>query len=384
MRILQVITIGHELYGAQKHVLDLSALLCEAGHEVQVAVGTEGPLTDALASCGIPYAVVDSLVRPIRPVTDFRSIGELKTLIRRFQPDLVASHSSKAGITSRMACRSLRIPNVFTAHGWSFEEGIPALKRNVFRRLERLAAKSGDPIIAVSNIGRAFAVEQGVASSNQVRTVYYGVADQSPYFQRQTSDVFTMTMVAGFRQQKDHATLIRALAGLEVEEPWQLYLLGDGDLRPTIERQVAAAGLADQVHFLGAVNVSNVPEYLSTTDLMVLTTNWEGLPISILEGLAFGLPVVASDVSGVREGVIHEYNGLLTERGNVEQVRSALHRLMTSPTQRNTYGANSRQLFERSFTQAAMLANTLEVYQAAICRNNCPERKVSLLSARTN
>jgi len=362
MRILQVITVGHDLYGAQKHVLDMSVLLREAGHEVNVAVGTTGALTDRLSEHDIPHTVVHSLVQPIRPIQDLRCVNELCRLYDEFQPDLVASHSSKAGIVSRIACSRAHIPNVFTAHGWSFEAGIPFLKRKLFLSVERWVAKKSNKIITVSKLGRAYGIKQRVASPEQLTTTYYGVADHSDVHPRVRNDVFTMTMVARFCPQKDHATLISALALLQRTD-WQLNLLGDGELLPEIKQQVAAAGLSDRVNFCGAV--SNVP-FLSETDLLVLTTNWEGLPLSILDGLAFGIPVVASNVSGVSEGVIDGYNGLLTERGNAEQVSSAINRLLDQPDTVARFGENSRKLFEERFTQRAMFEKTLALYYEVV------------------
>lgn len=136
---------------------------------------------------------------------------------------------------------------------------------------------------------------------------------------------------------------------------------------PQIREQVQAFGMEDRVNFAGAVD--NVHEYLSATDLMVLITNWEGLPISILEGLSFSLPMVASDVSGISEEVIDGYNGLLVERGNADDVAKAIATLMDNPQQLAKFGANSRKLFEEQFTQQAMYGKLKNLYEDVIAKH---------------
>ena len=363
MRILQVITLGHELYGAQKHVLDLCVLFQKDGHQVRAVVGTAGTLTDLFDENNIEYSLVPSLQRAINPISDIKCVRDLKKVYKEFKPDIVASHSSKAGILARIACYMAGIPSTFTAHGWSFEDGIPFLKRTLFLNIERAVAKVSHKIIAVANLGREHGLKNKVAPPEKIETIYYGVEDNGAKYEKDPQSVFTMTMVAGFREQKDHATLIDALTELK-DNDWQLYFLGSGELLEEMQSKVNAAGLNEKIHFEGAVK--DVPGYLRKTDLMVLTTNWEGLPISILEGLSFSLPVVASDVSGVSEEVIHEYNGLLVERGNAEQVKNAIQKMMDNPEQLQQYSRKSRKLFEKEFTQEAMYKKTKSLYQNVI------------------
>jgi glycosyltransferase involved in cell wall biosynthesis len=361
MKIAQVITRGDTFYGAQTHVLDLCKLLIADGHDTFAVVGSEGGLTDRFTEAGVPYVVVPSLQRSIRLFRDMRCIADLEHLFRERKPDLVATHSSKAGIVGRLAAHRAGVPTVFTAHGWSFEEGIPYVRRRVYLAIERYVAKRTDKIIAVSELGRSLGIASHVAPSDRIEAIHYGVPESK--CQRVQSDVFTMTMVAGFREQKDHRTLIAALQKLS-NRKWIVNFLGDGELLDQTKALVRKSGLGDRIHFHGAVN--NVADYLAKSDLKVLITNWEGLPISIIEALALGLPVIASDVSGVSEEVIDGYNGLLTARGDVESVRHALEHMMDRPDLRDTFGKNSRQLFEERFTLSAMYSKTRDLYLRVI------------------
>ncbi len=363
MKIAQVITQGDTFYGAQRHVLDLCRLLHEDGHEVVVLVGSDGALTERFDTIGIPFRIVQSLQRAIHPIRDLQCIRDLETQFRQLQPEIVATHSSKAGIVARLASHRAGIPNVFTVHGWSFEDGVPFVNRQIYLTLERFVARRTNHFIAVSESCRQLGIDSRVATSDKIETIHNGVEDIESHRPRQLNELFTMTMVAGFRKQKDHRTLIAALGKLKHRQ-WLMNFVGDGELLESMKSYSRQCGLAENVRFHGAVN--NVASILQQTNLKVLTTNWEGLPISIIEALAHGMPVVATDVSGVKEEVIDGYNGLLTQRNDVDAVRYALEKMMDSNELCLQYGKNSRTLFEERFTLAAMYAKTKERYQRII------------------
>ena len=365
MRIVQIITRGAPFYGAQSHVLDLAVLQHQAGHQVHVIVGVEGELTHRLAAQGVKFHVVERMKRNIRPWRDYKSIADLREVLRQIQPDIVATHSSKAGVVGRLAAQAEEIPNIFTAHGWSFEENIPFLRREAFAMIERWVGKKTDHFIAVADLGRTLGLQRSIAPKERISTIRYGVTDLSQSCQRDLSEPFTMTMVAGFRKQKDHATLLDALSQLK-DRSWKLNLLGDGELMESVKRQAVRLEIDKHIDFTGAV--TNVTDYLAKTDVKLLITNWEGLPISVIEALSLGIPVIASNVSGVSEEVIHEHNGLLTQRGNTESVRQAICKLMDNPSLRTTYGENSRAMYEEHFSPQLMLEKTIQVYELAMNR----------------
>jgi len=363
MRIIQVITIGHRIYGAQRHVLDLAEAFHRDGHEILVVVGSTGALTEACEQAGIQWRLCPSLQRSINFVRDYKACSELKAILKEFKPDVVASHSSKAGLITRWVCYRMGLPNTFTAHGWSFEHGVPFVRRNIYRMLERFAGKISCKIITVANTGIDLALKCKIVPESKLVMIYNGANDSGAVQPRDPQDRFTMCMVAGFREQKDHATLIDALSDLK-ELPWQIYLLGDGPLLEEIKEKVNGYDLNDQVHFEGMVN--NVPAYLAKSDILVLITNWEGLPISTLEALTFSLPVVASNVSGVSEQVMDNHNGLLVPRGDRKAVAKAIQRMIEDSEFRMKCAKNSRELFEEHFTVETMYNKTKAVYESII------------------
>ncbi len=240
----------------------------------------------------------------------------------------------------------------------------------------------GRAVIAVSDYDRDLAVRCHVLARNQVCVIHNGIADVSfraaPAVGRQVNIV----MVARFAAQKAHNCLLRALQDLQGN--FDLWLIGDG---PDIEQARANSvrlGVSDRVVFMGARN--DVPELLAKAHIFVLASNYEGLPISILEAMRAGLPVVASDVGGVGESVCDGENGFLVPRGDVLTLRERLQRLISNETLRAKMGAASRRRYVEEFTSEQMVSKTLAVYKKVLaCKHNCDgSRQVENEATATN
>lgn len=362
MRIAQVITRGDEMYGAQKHVLDLSLSLAERGHEVTILSGADGPLHDAVRDTNVAFRLVPALLRDVAPHKELLALKNLSSLFDDMKPDIVATHSSKAGLLGRLAASKSGIPCTFTAHGWSFEPGIPQPRRAIFTQLERFAGRRTDHFIAVSEAGRSLGVDSGVAKPGQISVIPYGVPDIAGDPGLRPSDgPVVLVMAAGFREQKDHTTLLQALSQLG-DLDWRVELLGDGPLQDEVEAMVREHKLGDRTTFAGMV--PSVAPFFHKGHIKVLATHWEGLPISILEAMTCSLPIVASDVAGVSEQVINEQNGLVVPPKDPGALAAALRRLITDAPLRDKYGQASRQLYEDEFGVTVMCDRTLDVYES--------------------
>lgn len=361
MKVVQVITRGDDIGGAQLHVLSLAKGLLAEAHEVTVLAGGEGSFTEELRARGVPYRPLNHLGRPIHLVKDARAFAEIRSVLKELSPELVATHSSKAGLLGRLAARSLGIPVLFTVHGWAFSEGVPALARLEYTLLERAASPLASRIITVSDYDRALAISLRVAPPDKMVTVHNGVEDV-PATQRANPELQPprMIMVARFAAPKDHYNLIKALAGL-TDLPWEIDLVGDGPLLRETAEAVSRWQLSDRVHFCGARK--DVPELLAQAQIFVLTSRWEGLPLTVLEAMRAGLPVVASDVGGVSEAVADGENGCLVPRGDVQALSTTLRRLLTDPKLRAVMGSESRKRYEAHFTVKRMLEKTFTCYQ---------------------
>ena len=360
MRILYLITRS-DLGGAQVHLLDLLRRLPPTIRP-GVGVGQDGYFAEEVRNLGIPCRVVPQLVQPIAPVSDLRALVGLVNLMRELKPDLVHAHTSKAGILGRLAARIAGIPSVFTAHTWCFVEGTSWKWKAAGVPSERLAARFCSAIINVSHANRNLALRYRISDRQHHVVIHNGIADTPHRAKPHHSAIPTVVMVARFCAQKDHSLLLSAVS--EIKTPVRIVLVGDGPTRPAIEEESIRLGLRDRVEFLG--ERQDVAKILATSDVFALPTNWEGFPLSILEAMRAGLPVVASDVGGVSEAVVDGETGFHVPRGDVAAFRERLDWLLRRPSIRQQMGSAGRRRYEAEFTLDAMTHGTLAVYRSVV------------------
>jgi glycosyltransferase involved in cell wall biosynthesis len=295
---------------------------------------------------------------------DFRAFRELQGVLRSLRPDLVSTHSAKAGILGRLAARSLGLPVIFTAHGWTFTSGIPAPQAMMYGLIERSVAPLALKIITVCDSDRELAIARRVGTPDKLVTIHNGMPDIPAALRADPSrSPVRLAMVARFESQKDHTTLIRALAGLKNSE-WHLDFIGDGPLQPKARELSRRLGLGDRVQFWG--QRLDVAARLAEAQVALLITKWEGFPRSILEAMRAGLPVIASDVGGVAESVRDGDTGFTVGRGDVAGLRERLEQLLADPELRCRMGRRGRERYEREFMLTTTVNRTLEVYQEII------------------
>lgn len=358
MRVMHVITRGDDVGGAQSHVRDLAIRQAADGIEVSVVTGAFGALTDALAQAGVPTIFAPGLLRAVDPVRDRRAVASLRTIIQTHRPDIVSTHSSKAGIIGRAAARLAGAPCLYTVHGWAFNARTPQPMRLVYQGIERGAGLLSARIICVSDFDRALGQRGGISGKKLV-TVHNGLPDIAPEFiARHANDGETRFIsVARFAEPKDFPTLIAAMRGLAGV---QLDLVGDGPLLEETRALATALGVANRVHFLGRRH--DVPALLAAADGFVLSSHSEGFPISTLEAMRAGLPVIVSDVGGAPEAVVEGRTGFVVPRADPAALGARLADLAASADRRRAFGAAGRERFLTAFGFERMYARTLTVY----------------------
>lgn len=214
MKIVHVLTRGDVLGGAQTHVRELSLELRRLGHEVTVITGAPGIFTDQLRHEGIPWREARSLVRPLRPHLDVAALIQLWCALRELKPDLVCTHTAKAGSLGRAAARLHHLPSVFTPHGWSMVDRTSMQPNPLYYWAESLAARLGTRVINVCEFERQYAQQLGVCPAAALDVVLNGIAETAQVRLRPVdTQPPVMVMVARFASQKDHRTLIQALSG---------------------------------------------------------------------------------------------------------------------------------------------------------------------------
>lgn len=372
------------LGGSQENTI----LSCEGqvrlGHEVHLAYGPiygpEGSMLDRVRAFGnIEAHEVPHLIRPVRPLADVRAYYELKELIDDIEPDVVHTHSSKAGILGRLAGWNARCKPavVHTIHGPPFLPG-KAVSNAIYTVAERFAAKRCDAMVSVADAMTRQFLERGIGSPALYTTVRSGV-DIEPYLvSHPTRDEvrerfgiepheFVVGTVARLAEDKGHDDLLDALGeDLKANEHWRLLWVGDGYLRQQLERRIGDMGLAGRVVFTGLVPPAEVPGMLRSMDVLAHPSYREGLPRTVTQALLAGVCPVAYDCDGTPEICRHKQTGWLIPTGDSARLGQAIRRLAARPDERLALAAAGREVAGREFSAAAMVAGLEHVYREAL------------------
>ena len=381
MRIAHVIT-RLILGGAQENTL----LCCEDlmrtyGDEVLLitgpALGPEGSLLQRARAGGVPMEVIGSLRRQINPLRDVLAYHRIRRALLRFRPDVVHTHSAKAGILGRMAAWRLKVPViVHTVHGAPFHPYQSRFARGFFRACERWAAQRCHAMICVAEAMKKLLVEHAVAPPEKLVVVYSGM-EVEPFLR---ADVHRAAVrrqlgyddqhvvvgkIARLFHLKGHQYLIEAAGRVVRRLPNVRFLLvGDGILRDRICRQIAEAGLGQFFQLTGLVPPERIPELLSAMDMLVHVSLREGLARSLPQALMAGKPVVSYDVDGAAEVVIPGQTGYLVPPKSVDELAEAICALAADPTLRCRLGQQGRSRFAQMFDHHRMTAQIRALYEA--------------------
>jgi glycosyltransferase involved in cell wall biosynthesis len=287
---------------------------------------------------------------------DLRTVSSLTRLLRRIEPDVVHVHSAKAGMVGRLAAARLGVPSVYTVHGWGFGQGRPAARGLLLAAVERMLRPWTGHYIAVSGADADLGVERVGIRPDRITVIHNGIADTDHRAAPESSRI--VAMVARDDRQKDYATLIRAIARLDCE----LWCIGRGTDSAAFASMVESLlpQARERIRLLGAR--PDVPELLAKVGVFVLSTRYEGLPLSIIEAMRAGLPIVASRVGGVLELVRDGVNGALVEPGDPKALHDRIGELLADPDARRRAGAASRNAYESGYSLQPMIDATVATY----------------------
>jgi len=286
---------------------------------------------------------------------------ELRRLIRGLRPDIVHAHSSKAGVLARAAAALCRIPVIlFTAHGWAFKAE-PGPKSRLYLLADRLVRGATTEVICVSETERREGLAARTCLPDRTVVIRNGVEpDRFPVRVHAAVERPRLVSLGRFKAPKDFGTLLEALAQLR-DVPFVAVLVGDGPEREALEAAAQRLGLGDVVEFAGERD--DVPSLLAAADCFVLSSTSEGMPISVLEAMAAGLPVVASDVGGVHELVREGETGFLVPEREATALARAIRPLLGDHGERARLGANGRTDVEATFTVSRVRREHVELYR---------------------
>lgn len=361
MRIMYVITRS-EWGGAQAHLFELIKYQAQNGADVLVIVGNEGKFSEKILSVpNVELRIISTLQRNINILRDIRSIIEMKSILKNFQPNILHLHSSKAGTIGRVAALGLPTKVIFTAHGWAFTDGVSSGKQRIYKLIERILNRITDKTILVSRYDYNLGIRAKVIKNNQKAIVIYNGVEEVVNIEKRKKlkDTKTiLTMTARFDQQKNQELLVRALT--EVKSDVLVRFIGDGPSLDYVRGLATELRVKNKIEFLGYR--SDVDELLQKTDIFILITNWEGLPISILEAMRYGIPTIASNVGGINEEIETGISGTLV-KNNIQEVAMAIDELANNDELQNKFSINSISQVNKKFKLSQMNILTSELYR---------------------
>ena len=379
MRVTYVIT-KLDIGGAQETAIRSCVGLSRRGDDVVLVAGPEigrnGESFSTARDLGLDVIVLESLVRRISPLRDVRAFLRLRRLFVEQRPDVVHTHSSKAGMVGRLAAKAARVPAVVhTVHGWSFRSTQPAPVRLAYVLLERIAAAAGDAVVVVSATDEAAGRAARIGTRSRYACIRSGIdldawredglgqvrARSALHVPEGRALIGTVSRLA---PPKDTATLVGAVESMVLSgRDVHLAVVGEGPQREALERRTATGPLAGRVTFTGARR--DVATLMHGFDVFVLSSLTEGLPRVVIEAMAARVPVVATNVGGVGEVVDDGVTGLLVPPADTASLATAISRLLDDPALRGRLTSAAATTAE-AFSDRTMVDDLVRLYKELV------------------
>jgi len=393
LKIVHIIT-RLILGGAQENTLITCKLLAERGHDVTLitgpALGPEGQLFDQAKGQKYAVLVVSEMRRAIRPMRDFISYYNIKGLLGRLRPDIVHTHSAKAGILGRYAGWSLkgkwaqdRPAVVHTIHGLAFHPYQSRVLNQFYIAAEKAAARRTDHFISVADAMTDQARAAGIGADKPYVTAYSAIdeehflepipEDRRREFRRQyeiPDDAVVLVTIARLFMLKGHDYIIESARELAQRFENCIWLfVGDGNLTGRYKQQIEELGLSDRFRFTGLMPPDEIPLAIQSSDILVHCSLREGLARTLPQAMLCGRPAISFDVDGARE-VVNGNTGRLIEPKNIPQLTEACAELIADKTLRETLGQTARESVKQKFAPDTMVDRIEEVYKRLLAGTN--------------
>jgi glycosyltransferase involved in cell wall biosynthesis len=378
-RVLHVITrliVG----GAQEATMLTAQLLDKSIWDVHIVSGSqtgpEGSYVDEVRRRGIPLCILPELVREINVRKDLIAFWKLYRLIKDGNYDIVHTHSSKAGILARWAARKAAVPIILhSVHGWGHHHYQHPMVRRYYLMLERAAARISHRLIAVSTPVIDKGQADRIASLEKFTLIRSGIELGRFSRRQQPADELRRQLgipekasvigtVTRLSKQKAPLDFVAAAKHIHRDMPDTHFVIGgDGPLRKEVEKAIADSGIRQRFHLTGIRH--DVPEIISSFDIFVLTSLWEGLPRVIPQAMAVGCPVVATAVDGNPEIVRDGETGILVPPSSPEHIARAVLYLINNPPEAHRLSCNASKLVDE-FSVDKMVEEHDRLYQTLI------------------
>ncbi len=386
MKIVHIIT-RLILGGAQENTLITCKLLAQRGHDVTLitgpAIGPEGELFNQTKQQNYKVIVVDRLRRAINPFNDVISYFQIKKLLHKLQPDIIHTHSAKAGILGRFAGHGLKgkwadnLPVIVHGiHGLAFHPYQSQWLNKFYIAIEKSAVKRTDFFVSVADAMTNQSNAAGIGRPEQFVTAYSAIEEDD--FLKQKSqerkrdfrkkydideDSIVLVTIARLFMLKGHKYIIESAKELSKRFDKCVWLfVGDGNLSEHFKQQVLQLGLNEKIKFTGLLPPSQIPLAIQSSDILVHCSLREGLARTLPQAMLCGRPAISFDVDGAKE-VVNENTGRLIEPKNIEQLTKACAELIEDEDLRKKLGENGRNSVKEKFAPETMVDTIEAVYR---------------------
>jgi glycosyltransferase involved in cell wall biosynthesis len=357
-RLLILATLA-EPGGVVTHLALLAPALVHNFDLVVSAYGP-GPLPEAVTAAGGRFVPLQHVRRPLAPLRDVMGLVELIRLCRRERPAILYVNSAKAGVLGRIAGALTRVPiRIYGVHGWAFATH-GGWSAGIYWLAELLTRPLTSATICVSESERARGLRARVCRAETTVVIRNGVEAREPRAPRDNPTTPHIISVGRLRTPKDFMTFVGALSRLPAGS-FSAEIVGAGPDHDELVSEIERLGMGSSIALVG--EREDVDARLDDADIFALSTLSEGLPMTVLEAMASGLPVVASHVGGVPELVEHELTGLLVPPRDPAAFAVALRRLVQSPDLRRRLGEAGRARVQREFEVGSFRQAHLDLYQ---------------------
>jgi len=375
IKVTHIVTML-EVGGAQKNTLYTVSHLKSDRYERQLLSGPGGLLDEEaheLSRQGIDVGSISYLARYVHPWVDLWATFQIWRELKRFKPDIVHTHSSKAGILGRLAAQLAGVPVIIhTFHGFGFHDWQRPWVKRIFIFAERWTARFADKLIFVSKSNQDTALKLRVGKPEQYKLIRSGVKKSARASQEQAEAIkiklgipqgsALVTTIGPFKPQKNLSDYLRlAKAVTDLEPRCKLLLVGDGMERPYLEQLRSSLKLDDKVMMPGWR--TDVTDILSASDVFVMTSLWEGLPRSLLEAMNFGIPPVCYNTDGIKDIVKNEENGFLFRPGEIVPMAERIVSLLRNSSLREKIGRAAASSIGNEFDIDVMVKQQEELYE---------------------
>ncbi len=341
-------------------------------------LGPEGSLEQRAIDRGLDLKVVPEMRRNLQPWQDMKCYFALKRMLKEYKPDIVHTHSSKAGVLGRRAAWALGIPCVHGIHGAAFHFGQPAVLFNAYKAAEKIADRWCQHFITVCDAMSQQYLAVGIGTPEKYTTIYSGMEvdhflnpAHSRVEVRQSLGIEDHHIVVGkiarLFNLKGHEYLIEAAPKIVAAVPNVRFLLvGDGSLTEQCQQRIAQLGLTENFIFAGLVPPNRVAEYIGAMEVVVHTSVWEGLARVLPQALICGKPIVSYNIDGAPEVCINDETGYLVPPRSIDELAIAVAKLAGNPELREKLGSTGRERFTPEFRHQYMTERVRKVYEKVL------------------